>query len=32
MGYYSQETLFYVEKAKIVFEGLGDRLKVMGLT
>jgi len=32
LGYYSQESLFYVEKAKIIFEGLGNRLKVMGLT
>jgi hypothetical protein len=31
-GYFNQESLFYVEKAKIVFEGMGDRLKVMGLT
>ncbi|MBD1393907.1 hypothetical protein [Mucilaginibacter glaciei] len=32
LGYYNQESLFYIEKAKIVFEGLGNRLKVMGLT
>lgn len=32
LGYYSQEALFYVEKAKIILNGLGDRLKVMGLT
>lgn len=32
LGYYNQESLFYVEKTKIVFEGLGNRLKVMGLT
>lgn len=32
LGYFNQESLFYVEKAKIVFEGIGDRLKVMGLT
>ncbi|MES2279548.1 MAG: hypothetical protein V4592_26175 [Bacteroidota bacterium] len=32
LGYYNQESLFYIEKAKIVFEGVGDRLKVMGLT
>ncbi len=32
LGYFSQESLFYVEKAKIVFEGVGQRLKVIGLT
>jgi hypothetical protein len=32
LGYYSQEGLFYVEKAKIIISGLGNRLKVMGLT
>src|SRR5476651_1364079 len=32
LGYYSQETLFYIEKAKIILDGAGDRLKVMGLT
>jgi hypothetical protein len=32
MGYYNQESLFYTEKGKILFEGLGNRLKVMGLT
>jgi len=32
LGYYSQEALFYVEKAKIILDGLGNRLKVMGLT
>jgi hypothetical protein len=32
IGYYNQESLFYIEKAKVVFEGVGDRLKVMGLT
>lgn len=31
-SYVSQETLFYVEKAKIVFQGIGNRLKVIGLT
>jgi hypothetical protein len=31
-GYFNQESLFYVEKSKIVFEGIGDRLKVIGLT
>ena len=32
LGYYSQEALFYIEKSKLVLGGLGDRLKVMGLT
>ncbi|WP_374949853.1 hypothetical protein [Mucilaginibacter sp.] len=32
LGYYNNESLFYIEKAKIVFDGLGNRLKVMGLT
>src|ERR1700749_556380 len=32
LGYYSQEALFYVEKTKIILNGFGDRLKVMGLT
>ncbi|MDF2430723.1 MAG: hypothetical protein JWP44_354 [Mucilaginibacter sp.] len=32
LGYFSQEGLFYIEKTKIVLNGLGNRLKVMGLT
>ncbi len=32
LGYVSQEALFYIEKTKIIVDGLGDRLKVMGLT
>ena len=32
LGYYNHESLFYIEKAKIMFEGVGNRLKVMGLT
>jgi hypothetical protein len=32
LGYYSQEALFYVEKSKILFEGLGYKLNLMGLT
>jgi hypothetical protein len=32
LGYLSQEGLFYIEKTKIVLDGLGNRLKVMGLT
>jgi len=32
LGYFSQEALFYIEKSKLVLGGLGNRLKVMGLT
>ncbi|MEN0056777.1 MAG: hypothetical protein AAGC65_24075 [Mucilaginibacter sp.] len=32
LGYYNHESIFYIEKTKIVFEGLGNRIKVMGLT
>lgn len=32
LGYYNRESIFYIEKTKIVFEGLGNRIKVMGLT
>jgi hypothetical protein len=32
LGYSNAESLFYIEKAKIIFDGLGDRIKVMGLT
>jgi len=32
LGYYNQESIFYIEKTKIVFEGWGNRIKVMGLT
>jgi hypothetical protein len=32
LGYANPESLFYIEKAKIVFQGVGDRIKVMGLT
>ncbi|MCJ8211585.1 hypothetical protein MUY27_17840 [Mucilaginibacter sp. RS28] len=32
LGYFNKEELFFIEKAKIVFEGQGNRLKVMGLT
>jgi len=32
LGYFNKESLFYVEKAKIVFGGIGERLKVIGLT
>jgi hypothetical protein len=32
LGYTNPESLFYIEKAKIVFEGVGNRIKVMGLT
>jgi hypothetical protein len=32
LGYSNAESLFYIEKAQIVFHGIGDRLRVMGLT
>jgi len=32
LGYFNQESLFYIEKARIVFEGVGYKLKVIGLT
>jgi hypothetical protein len=32
LGYLNQETLFYVEKVRIIFEGVGYKLKVIGLT
>lgn len=32
LGYYNRESLFFIEKARIVFDGVGARLKVMGLT
>ena len=32
MEYHNLEALFYSEKSKILFEGVGNRLKVMGLT
>jgi len=32
LGYYNHESLFFIEKSKILFEGFGNRLKVMGLT
>jgi hypothetical protein len=32
LGYYNHESLFYIEKGRIVFDGVGNRLKVMGLT
>src|ERR1700744_5122285 len=32
LGYFSQEAMFYIEKARIVLHGSGNRLKVMGLT
>lgn len=31
-GYHNHESLFYAEKARIIFEGTGDRLKTIGLT
>lgn len=32
LGYISPEALFYVEKVRIIFEGVGYKLKVIGLT
>ena len=32
MGYSNRESLFYVEKVRIIFEGVGYKLKVIGLT
>ncbi|MFD2874700.1 hypothetical protein ACFS5N_19600 [Mucilaginibacter ximonensis] len=32
LGYFNKESLFYIEKARIVFEGSGYKLKVIGLT
>lgn len=32
LGYYNLESLFYIEKGKILLDGVGNRLKVMGLT
>jgi hypothetical protein len=32
LGYINQEALFYVEKVRIIFEGVGYKLKVIGLT
>jgi hypothetical protein len=31
-GYTNQESLFYIEKAQIIFSGEGDKLRIMGLT
>lgn len=32
LGYFNRESLFYVEKTRIIFEGVGYKLKVIGLT
>src|SRR5476651_2412991 len=32
LGYYNPESLFFIEKARIIFEGMGHKLKVIGLT
>src|ERR1700733_3915343 len=32
IGYSSQEALFYIEKTKIILDGFGSKLRVMGLT
>ena len=31
-GYFNHEQLFDIEKGRIIFEGIGDRLKIIGLT
>jgi len=31
-GYFNKESLFYIEKTKIIIDGVGLRLQVMGLT
>ncbi len=32
LGYSTQESIFYVEKVRIIFEGIGYKLKIIGLT
>jgi len=32
LGYYNPEFLFFVEKARVIFEGVGNKLKIIGLT
>src|ERR1700753_2958849 len=32
LGYYNAESLFFIEKARVVFEGVGYKLKIIGLT
>ena len=32
LGYYNQESLFYIEKSDIILNGVGNKLQVMGLT
>lgn len=32
LGYFNQESLFYIEKVRIIFEGTGYKLKIIGLT
>jgi hypothetical protein len=32
LGYFNQESIFYIEKARIIFEGIGYKLKIIGLT
>ena len=32
LGYFNAESLFFIEKTRITFEGLGNKLKVVGLT
>jgi hypothetical protein len=32
LGYVNSESIFYVEKVRIIFEGIGYKLKIIGLT
>src|ERR1700744_4695107 len=32
LGYYNAESLFFIEKSRVVFEGIGEKLKIIGLT
>ncbi len=32
LGYYNQESLFYIEKSRVILNGVGNKLKIMGLT
>src|ERR1700744_5312078 len=32
LGYYNAESLFFIEKSRVVFEGIGYKLKIIGLT
>jgi len=32
LGYYTPESLFFIEKTRVIFEGIGNKLKLVGLT